>query len=199
MNKEPHLEVSEVFVALFKERVVRLKDEKVVSLRPIHVYEAEALLKAIYEISLTSDYILTTPAVFKTITVEQEEKWIERYNVNPRAVLIGADHNGQLVGLLDFAPYKDEKRRHRGVLGISIHHDFRGKGLGQELFKFLFALVKQDAELESIELAVMSTNVSAIELYKKMGFVELCRLQKAFIYKGVVSDEITMRISKTQI
>lgn len=158
------------------------------------INEAKALIDAVAEIALTSPYILMSAEEFKKTKIEDEEKWIEGYNTHPQGLLIIAELNKKIVGVLDFRTYKNAKMAHRGALGISLHECVRGEGLGEQLFKKLFEEISKNISgLKTLELSVMGDNVQAFHLYKKVGFTEIARRPKAFKQPdGSFCDEILM-------
>lgn len=78
------------------------------------------------------------------------------------------DHN-RVVGWCDIVPKENPRLKHRGVLGMGLRADYRGKGLGSQL---MAAALRHASKigLEKIELTVYATNTAAIALYKKHGF-----------------------------
>lgn len=178
---------------IFEAETHLTKNKREVTLRMVTSTEAQSLIQAMVEIASTSTYILQTADDFAKMKIEDEIKWIESYNNDPRSVLIIAESNNKIVGILDFRAYKNPKTRHRGGLGISLHHTVRGEGLGEILFKKLISEVKKVGDLSILELSVMSDNVQAYHLYKKVGFIEIGRKPKA--YKQVdntFNDEVMM-------
>jgi len=57
---------------------------------------------------------------------------------------------------------------HRGVFGICVRKDFRGRGVGTALAKA--TIEKCKGKFEALELTVNSKNRMAIKLYKGLGF-----------------------------
>lgn len=172
---------------------VLTKKQNEIILRMIEPTEAQSLINSMVEIAETSPYILMSADNFKNTSVEDEVKWIESYNNDPRAVLIVAELNNRIVGILDYKSYKNPKIRHRGVLGISLHHSVRGEGLGELLFKKLIFEAGKIEDLMMIELSVMGDNLQAYHLYRKVGFVEVGRKTKAFKQpEGNYCDDVQM-------
>ncbi len=172
------------------------KKQKEITLRMINSSEAQLLLNSMIEIAETSPYILTNADYFRNTSIEFEIKWIEGYNSDPRSVLIIAESKDKIVGILDFKSYKNVKMFHRGIIGISLHHSVRGEGLAEKLFEKLFSEVQKISDLTIIELAVMSDNVPAFHLYKKVGFKEVGRIPNAFkLDDGKLCDDIQMTLN----
>src|SRR5689334_1558578 len=59
--------------------------------------------------------------------------------------------------------------------GTGIVHDYRGRGVAQELFAFTVPRLKERAVSQYL-LEVLTSNEGAIALYRKLGFVEVRRL-----------------------
>jgi ribosomal protein S18 acetylase RimI-like enzyme len=53
-------------------------------------------------------------------------------------------------------------------------------------------MARKDKEIKIITLRVFSTNKSAIDLYKKIGFKVVARLPKRNYYKGKYVDDLVM-------
>jgi RimJ/RimL family protein N-acetyltransferase len=177
----------------FEQKKIITKKGNEIILRMILPNEAQALLDSMVEISSTSPYILTTPDFFKNTSVEFETSWINKYNIDPRSILVVAQFNNRIVGVLDFSAYTNAKTRHRGVLGISLHQSIRGEGVGEALFKKLIYEIQKVDDLTAVELSVMGENQQAYGLYKKMGFIEVGRNPRAFkISDDKFCDDIQM-------
>lgn len=175
------------------------KKQKEITLRMISPSEAQALLDSMIEIAETSPYILTNAEFFKNTSVEFETNWIDGYNTDPRSVLIVAELQKKIVGILDFKSFKNSKMSHRGILGISLHHSVRGEGIAEKLFQKLFSEIQKIDDLSIVELAVMSDNHQAYHLYKKVGFIEVGRMPRAFkLSDGSFCDDIQMILNLYQ-
>lgn len=79
--------------------------------------------------------------------------------------------SNQVVGWCDVTPFSNPRFSHRGVLGMGLLPDFRGKGLGSRLLEAVVEHSRRSS-LEKLELQVWATNNPAIALYKKYGFGE---------------------------
>jgi RimJ/RimL family protein N-acetyltransferase len=177
----------------FETEIVLTKKQKAVTLRMPHKDEASKLLNDVVEIVKTSPFVLLNAEDFKKKTIEEETKWIEKYIEDQRGLVIFAEYENNIIGILDFQSFKNAKMRHRGALGISLHHTMRGEGLGELLFKKLLKETKKIEGLTQIELSVMSDNLQAFHLYKKVGFIEIGRRPMAYKQpEGNFCDEVMM-------
>jgi len=86
----------------------------------------------------------------------------------PQFVAVSRDE--RVVGWCDIVPKTLEGFRHSGRLGMGVHHDFRRRGIGRQLLAACLDQAKQRG-LERVELEVFATNLPAIALYKRSGFV----------------------------
>ncbi len=120
---------------------------------------------------------------------EQTRKWMERLpddHVGIVAVL-----HGQLVGSADVTPYKG-RRSHVGGIGLCVHDDFHGRGIGSGLLAALVDAADNWLNLRRLELTVFVDNEPALRLYKKFGFaIEGTRRADAF-RDGVFMDSFAM-------
>lgn len=77
---------------------------------------------------------------------------------------------GRIVGLLSLHP-RDGRRAHVGEIGLFVHDDFQGRGIGRKLTAACIDLAENWLGLTRIELDVFVDNAPAIALYESCGFV----------------------------
>ena len=97
--------------------------------------------------------------------------------------------NDDVVGWCDISPLKYEGFKHRGELGMGVHPLYRGLGIGQQLIGRTIQRAKESG-LVRIELEVFASNVSAIKLYEKIGFITEGIKKKARWIDGNFDDII---------
>ncbi len=86
-----------------------------------------------------------------------------------------------------------ERGKHVGVLGLSVAKEFRGQGVGETLIRASIEEARQHIEnLRIIRLRVFAENTPAIQLYKKVGFIEAGRIPGVVQYKGEYLDRLEM-------
>ena len=79
------------------------------------------------------------------------------------------------------------------TIGILVgEEDWRGRGVGFEVVTRVLEYCFKDLKLETIELGVDSKNISAIKLYRRLGFVE--NTQEPYS-----SNSMRMSISKSSL
>lgn len=155
--------------------------------------EAQMSIDVMIDVAAYSPYILSTPETFRQRTADSQLKWFQESASSESAVILASYHNGRMIGFCDGRSYKDIKRKHRAALGVSIHPEFRGCGLGMKMMAVLIANMKRFSGVKIIELDVMLNNVPALKMYEKLGFKKGGVFPKAFILPtGEVSDNLTM-------
>jgi RimJ/RimL family protein N-acetyltransferase len=130
-------------------------------------------------------------------TVDQEESWILGFRERPHSILLVADFGTpsrpQVAGELSFNTQARLRTRHRGRLGIGVQPPYRGIGVGEALLVALLDWAEHEPELERVELSTFPHNVRALNLYRKLGFVEEARLERAYkLSDGTYYDDVMM-------
>ena len=102
-------------------------------------------------------------------------------------------NNNEVVGWCDISPLKGEGFEHRGELGMGVLPPYRGLGIGQRLLSRTILRAREDG-LERIELEVFASNVPAIKLYEKIGFIVEGIKKNARKIDGKYDDIIEMAL-----
>ena len=175
------------------EHILNAKGKPII-IRLAQEADAERIIEFAHVIFNAYDQVLTTPEEFNN-TPEQERAWINATTAHPSAIILVAVCDNQVVGLLDFATKPKKKISHTGEFGISVHPDFTGKGLGHKMIEIMLDWARHTGLVEKVFLKVFATNLKAISLYKKLGFIEECREIKAVKQSdGSYTDIIQMYV-----
>jgi putative acetyltransferase len=122
-----------------------------------------------------------TPA--DVVSVEHEREILEDFSDSPRALMLVALAEGQLVGELSLKAISPRRAiAHVATLGMSVKADWRRKGVGKELLAAAIDWAPS-AGIKRIELYVYARNAPAIALYERAGFTHEGR-RKGFIHEG---------------
>ena len=120
---------------------------------------------------------------------EAVRSWLQSQSadtVNLMAVL-----DGRIVGNAGLNRYSG-RRSHAAGLGIGIHDDFVGKGVGTALIGELVDVADNWLNLKRLELNVYTDNTVAIRLYEKFGFKPE-GVYVAYAFRdGAFSDSLAM-------
>ncbi len=121
------------------------------------------------------------------------ETWRGRLSTaDPLVHGLVAELDGRVVGSLTLHVEANPRRRHTGGLGMGVHDDYQGRGVGSALVAAALDLADNWLGLERLELTVFVDNAPAIALYKKFGF-EIEGTARRFAWRnGAYVDAYTM-------
>jgi putative acetyltransferase len=111
--------------------------------------------------------------------------------LTPNDHVMVAEVDGRVVGFASLG-VKDGKRRHSAWLGIAVHDEFAGRGVGRALMHALIELADRWIGLVRVDLEADAGNTRAIEMYRRFGFVEEGRQKKAYFSDGEYVDAVLM-------
>jgi putative acetyltransferase len=103
-----------------------------------------------------------------------------------------AEVGGRLAGNLGLAPPTRPRRLHATHLGMGVHPDFQGMGVGDALLRAGLDLADGWLRCERVELEVYPDNTRARRLYEKHGFVEEGVRRYAVFRDGAYVDSVVM-------
>ena len=156
-------------MAELKPQSFKSKSGSNVTIRSAAKLDAAAILELSTVVIGEEIYQLTSGAEFK-MTIEAEEKWIDSHQSNPNHIILVAEINSKIVGLLDFSNGHRQRIAHTGEFGMSVEKSVRDQGIGTLLLKVLAEWAAKNPVIEKIGLNVHSNNDRAIAVYRKMGF-----------------------------
>ena len=113
-------------------------------------------------------------------TVEETRKWLEAERKGSLDLVAVLD--GQIAGSAGFNRYKG-RRSHAAGIGLGVHDDFQGRGVGTALLAALLDAADNWHAIKRLELAVFTDNTRAIRLYQRFGF-EAEGVQRAFAFRA---------------
>jgi RimJ/RimL family protein N-acetyltransferase len=151
--------------------MLQTKNGSVIAIRTARPGDAHAILEHVRAVFAEAEFTLSTLADFH-MTDEQEAAWIQANRDYPGDLVIVAEHEGQIIGMLNFSSERRGRVRHHGELGMSVNRAWRDQGVGRALLQTLITWAEQHPMLEKLCLQVFTTNSRAIALYRSLGFVE---------------------------
>lgn len=167
------------------------------TLRSPELADAEQMIAYLQTTAEETEFGLSYPEELN-FTIKDEEDFISNYTANKGSIMISAFDNERLVGNASLSCVMDRKKTlHRATFGIAILKSDWGQGLGKKILTELIKFAKQ-AGYELLELEVASTNTTAINLYKKLGFVVYGERDHSLKLKnGEYSGELLMVLNLT--
>lgn len=100
------------------------------------------------------------------------EVWRQRLSRHDEGLYsLAAVVGERVVGTLSIhtEPYRP-RRKHAGAIGMGVHDDWQGKGVGSELLRAGIEMADRWLNLTRLELEVYTDNEPAIRLYERFGF-----------------------------
>ena len=125
---------------------------------------------------------------------EQTRRWLESLTEND--LVIVAELEERIVGLAGLHRHKG-RRQHAADLGMSVHDDYRRRGIGKALLEALMEAADRWLGISRIELTVFTDNEAAIALYRNGGFVTEGVLKSYAFRDGAYADVFTMARLRT--
>lgn len=178
----------------FEPQYIKLKNNKTVEIREATIEDAQGLIDAAKKYLRDSDYLLSYEEEF-TNTLEQEISWIKSMDNNNGLLLVSV-YEGDILSTFSLHSRQLKKIYHTAEIAIAILKEWQGVGLGTALFYSAIAWCKKKTSLEILYLDVFAENVSAYQLYKKIGFKEDGRRKNYYKTKsGEYIDNIMMSLN----
>jgi RimJ/RimL family protein N-acetyltransferase len=137
-------------------------------IREAELTDADKIVQHCKIVFEESEFLLTSPEEF-ALTVEEEQEWLAEQKIK-RNLVLDAETEGQIIGMLNFNRMARKKVSHVGYFGISVQEKYCNQGIGRQLIERMIDWAKNDAEIEKVCLQVFAHNHRAIHLYKKLGF-----------------------------
>ncbi|MBQ9519149.1 MAG: GNAT family N-acetyltransferase [Firmicutes bacterium] len=100
------------------------------------------------------------------------------------------EENGEILGLYILHPNNVGRCGHISNASYAVRSDQRGKGIGRKLVTHCLLKAKELGFGILQFNAVVKTNLSAINLYKSLGFTQLGTIPKGFLMKNGEYEDI---------
>lgn len=173
-----------------KFKAIEVKDKlgRIVVLRSAEVSDACDLIEYLKVTTGETLYLIREPEEV-SITLEQEQKFIDNKIKEERELMLVATIDGKHVGncsLMSIAPYK--RYAHRCEVAIALYQEYCGYGIGKAMMQVVLDVAK-NLGYEQAELEVISDNKNAIEMYRGLGFEKYGSFPKNMKYSdGTYAD-----------
>lgn len=162
--------------------------ETSVIIRPARLEDIPSLYACLDAVAREARYLafLEAPAF-----AQSQAYWTEM--IERGAPFEAALDGTRAVGWSDITPVPRPAFAHCGTLGIGVHADYRGCGVGCRLIEATIASAWRFG-LERIELTVFMSNLPARRLYEKLGFLPEGVLRRHRKVNGVYEDSLLMAL-----
>jgi len=118
--------------------------------------------------------IFTSPQVYPgtlQVPYPSKEYWRKRVTENlEHSYYLVAVIDDRIVGMVSVDTFTRPRRRHAGAIGICVHEEWQGKGIGAALMGAIIDFSDNWLNLTRLELEVFADNEAAIHLYERFGF-----------------------------
>ncbi len=141
-------------------------------IRPATLDDAPGLIGYMKTLSGEQDVdILLEPGEFMA-SVAEEEDFLRSYLNDDHSLFLVAHYGqGPFVGTLSLDGGRFRSTRHVVNLGISVHKDYRKRGIGRSLMQTAIDWCDRTGSISRIQLQVSVRNEAALRLYQQFGFV----------------------------
>lgn len=160
-----------------------------IKIRPIRVEDAEEI-NALRIMDGVRENILGITSE----RIDRSKNFISSLNNNAHMYVAEIIENGEskIIGTIGLHVSENPRLRHCGSVGIMIHKDYQGMGIGKKLMSTVIDLSDNWLMLKRLELGVFTDNVRALRLYKLFGFEIEGTKKYAAIRNGKYEDEYIM-------
>ena len=126
--------------------------------------------------------------------VNRSEDFIKGLSENDHLLVAEVEEKGmkKVVGIIGMNVSRNPRLRHSASIGIMLHVDYQGKGIGTALFNKVIDLADNWLMLTRLELTVFVENERAVRLYQSLGFQIEGTRKYAAIRNGKYADEYLM-------
>ncbi|MFN4201385.1 GNAT family N-acetyltransferase [Fervidobacterium gondwanense] len=108
----------------------------------------------------------------KSEMITKSEEYIRDLGPNDHVFVARITENGEkkVVGFIGLHVNTNPRQGHSARLGIAVHKDYKGRGIGRALSNEILDLADNWSRLLRIKLVVFVDNERAIKLYESLGF-----------------------------
>lgn len=138
--------------------------------------DAAAALAYIRTVTGETEFLDLSPGDIK-LTLKEEVDYIHKMTTSPTSMLFIAEksadsENAGIAGIVSIEGAQSKRRKHIGILGLSVKKEYWSQGIGTALLNTILEWARDNTLLKKIMLHVHEKNKRAIRLYKKAGFVK---------------------------
>lgn len=153
--------------------------------------DAEKMISYLNQVGGESDNLLIGENEF-TVPIEGVKRKLAMSKDSENSIVLIALENDQIIARAELEGYYPARIRHRAKFSISVKKEYWNQGIGTEMIKRIFEQAK-NLKIRIIELEVIADNERGINLYHKMGFVDIGIYKDYFFVNGIFKDAVVMQ------
>ncbi len=159
-------------------------------IREIEPRDAENFRLLIEQVENQAEFMMMEPGERKT-TPEQQLRQVEQIKKQTNSTVLVAEDQDQLAGYMFAIGGSARRNSHAAYLVIGILPEYRGKGVGTQLFQQMEEWATEHG-IARLELTVVTENEAGLALYKKQGFEVEGTKRQSLKINGRLVDEYYM-------
>ena len=155
-------------------REVTLKDGRRAAVRPIEIGDAPDLMALQHAVHGAGEGVVRDVSELAQTVEDLESEiraWTEGHHRSGRGVHLVGVIDRRAVGEASAKRMRPARLRHVARIGIEVHPEAHGLGLGRALMEGLIAWARASGEVSRLDLSVFARNTRALRLYESLGFV----------------------------
>ena len=153
--------------------------------------DAEKMILYLNQVGGESDNLLHGENEF-IVPIEGVKRKLAMSKESKNSIVLIALKNEQIIARAELEGYYKARIRHRAKFSISVRKEYWNQGIGTEMLKRIVEQAKK-MKIRTIELEVISDNIRGINLYHKMGFVDIGIYKNYFCVNGMFKDAVVMQ------
>lgn len=157
---------------------------------PVSAADIPALYECVCKVFSETDFMLISAGELDN-SFDNFRKHIEQVIASSKNCFLIARDDDQVIGWIDVSGSHFKKKRHSAYLVTGLLKNYWGKGIGTKLMDGAMAWAMSE-EITRLELTVVESNIRAINLYKRHGFVQEGIKQKSILINGQYKNELMM-------
>jgi len=174
-----------------EEKELTVRNGTRLTIREARSSDAAALLEYVEAVSAETDYLTFGPGEF-TLSVEEEEAYLEKCQQANNCIYLLAETRGRLIGALSFAGGTRVRTRHAGEFSLSVRKEYWSQEVASALLDVLTEWALEGQIIRKLNLRVRTDNRRAIRLYERKGYVTEGTIRKELCVNGEYYDLLWM-------
>ena len=175
-------------------RKITLKNGELLVLREPLEGDAKDMIEYLNTVGGESDNLLFGKDEFH-LTVEQEMEYIKKVRNDSNMHMVLGFINNSIVSIAEIRCLSRKRISHNSEIAISVKKEYWGNGIGSAVMQELIRFAKDHKDIRNISLGVKASNLNAIRMYEKFGFIKVGVHKNYFNINGNYDDEYIMDLN----